>query len=262
MDDLRAPGALDAPEALVPLARSGDRVALARIVRLHRTEMVRVAYVVAGDERLALEAAARAWPVAARRLGDLREPSRLGPWLCAIAAREACSVARGRPSPDDVPAGRSDGPGADDPDDPELARALAALSPDDRLLLALDRLAGASPAEIGRTIGVPGPVAAVRVADVGSGLGIASHADLTARLRAHAAIPVAPVLIDEEARRAFVTRNDHRIRVASVAVAIVVTAIVVSVSYIVGPPPLPSGIGSPSPSPSVDTGPSSSDPVP
>jgi DNA-directed RNA polymerase specialized sigma24 family protein len=226
MADLRTPGALDSPDALVPLARAGDQVAFARIVRLHRTDMVRVAYVVTGDEVMALAAVAAAWPLAAGRLGRLRQPGRLGPWLCAIAGREARSaVGRDRDRPV-VLEGLM-------PADPDLADGLSGSSADDRLLLALRDLAGCSPDELAAATGSHSDEVLARLEALEERLDPASRGDLGARLRAYAAIPLPPVDIDAEARRAILVRNDRRIGIASVAVAAIVALLVVSITYIV-----------------------------
>src|SRR5512135_1287942 len=159
MDDIRAPGVLDSDPALVRLALAGDEAAFARIVRLHRTGMVRTCFLVTLEMAGALDAVASAWPVAWDRLATLEDPARLGPWLCSIAAGEAREVvlfgARG------LPLGRlSEGPEAvTRPDavalarDAELAGVLAEFRVEDRVLLALRDVAGLTPDELGRATG-------------------------------------------------------------------------------------------------------------
>lgn len=255
MTDFRAPGDLDSPEALVPLARAGDRLAFARIVRLHRTDMVRAAYVVAGERDLAVDAVGAVWPVASKRLGDLRDPARLGPWLCGLAAQEARSVTRRRRARAPEPGLDPAAPGPDVVD-PELARILASLTVDERLLLALRHVGGSTPDEIARAAGLPIGVVPARLAALETRLDD-GRIDPGERLRAHAAILVRPVDIDVEARSAIVTRNDGRIRVASVAIALVASLALVVFSFVAGERSLPTpGTGapaSPSPSPVTDT---------
>jgi Sigma-70 region 2 len=98
MVSLPAAGVTDSPEGLVRLAVGGDEAAFARIVRLHHADMVRVCFVVRGDPDVAEEAVASAWPIAWKRLQSLREPDRLRPWLCTVAANEARQLRRHRRS--------------------------------------------------------------------------------------------------------------------------------------------------------------------
>jgi RNA polymerase sigma-70 factor (ECF subfamily) len=149
-------------EGLVRLAIGGDEAAFTQIVRRHHEDMVRVSFVVAGDYDVAEEATAAAWPIVWRRLGSLREPERLRPWLCSVAANEARQIIRrrsrrsvreiaidteaSRTTTHTDPAGRSD--------DIDLANALAGLDPDDRALLALRYVAGLSATELARALGI------------------------------------------------------------------------------------------------------------
>jgi RNA polymerase sigma-70 factor (ECF subfamily) len=162
-----AAGVGEPQEGLVERACRGDEAAFARIVHLHHTAMVRVAFVVCGDPVIAEDAVASAWPIAWRRLGSLREPERLRPWLCSVAANEARQLIRSRrrrsvveiPVPDGEGATRSHGAHhAADPAlraaDLDLANALARLAPDDRALLALRYVAGLNSTELGRALGM------------------------------------------------------------------------------------------------------------
>jgi len=154
-------------EGLVERAARGDEAAFSRIVRLHHADMTRVAFVVCGDPGLAEEAVAAAWPIAWRRLSSLREPDRLRPWLCSVAANEARQIIRSRrrravmeiPVPDMGGGVMVDHGGrAMDPAlraaDLDLANALARLAPDDRALLALRYVAGLNSTELGRALGM------------------------------------------------------------------------------------------------------------
>lgn len=151
---------IEPASGLVRLAVGGDEAAFARIVRMHHADMVRVAFVVCGDAVVAEEAVAAAWPLAWRRLASLREPDRLRPWLCSIAANEARQLARrerrrsvteiavlpgssGVQSPD--PSGRVE--------DLDLAAALDRLPAEDRALLALRYVAGLNSTELARATG-------------------------------------------------------------------------------------------------------------
>ena len=126
----------------VERAIAGDEVAFARIVAAYHLDLVRVAFVICGDEDLAEDAAQASWWIAWRKLASLRDPDRLKPWLVAVAANEARKLVRREhrhgivelkvaPDPSDVvdPAGAID--------HVDLANALGHLKPEDRALVAL-----------------------------------------------------------------------------------------------------------------------------
>src|SRR5436190_21907534 len=75
-------------------AAAGDAHALARIVGAHHDDMARICYVICGDQDMAQDAVQAAWPIAWRKLGSLRDPERLRPWLMAVAANEARQIVR------------------------------------------------------------------------------------------------------------------------------------------------------------------------
>jgi RNA polymerase sigma-70 factor (ECF subfamily) len=122
--------------------------------------MTRVAYVVCGDLHVAEEAVAAAWPIAWRKLGSLREPDRLRPWLCSIAANEARQIVRHRERRRvvEIQVGHGHGALTSDPAlrvaDLDLAAALDGLSPEDRALLALRYVAGLNSTELARALGL------------------------------------------------------------------------------------------------------------
>ena len=82
--------------ALIASVAAGDEMAFASLVRLHHEDMRRVCVVVANDDRLAENAVAAAWSIAWRKLGGLRDPARLRPWLVRSAERPCLCH---RPSP-------------------------------------------------------------------------------------------------------------------------------------------------------------------
>jgi RNA polymerase sigma-70 factor (ECF subfamily) len=142
----------------VQLAAAGDEVAFARIVAAHRAEMVRVAYVVSGDWDLAQDAAQAALWIAWRKLPSLRDPTRLRPWLMAVAVNEARAVLRRqRRHPIVELTIATDASGASDPGDEigqvDLSNALHRLNPEDRALVALRYLVELDSAEIGSLTG-------------------------------------------------------------------------------------------------------------
>ena len=74
---------------LVERARRGDVPAYEEIVRMHQGIAFRVAYLVAGDERDAEEAAQDAFVKAYRALGRFRRGAPFRPWLLEIVSNEA-----------------------------------------------------------------------------------------------------------------------------------------------------------------------------
>jgi len=142
-------------------AAAGDAIAFARIVDAHHADMIRVAYVVSGgSQELADDAVQAAWTIAWQKLGSVRDPMRLKPWLVSVAANEArqlCRRQRRRAVVElDVEfAERGGVDPADLADDVDLHRAIEGLSADDRTLLALRYEAGLDSAEIGALAGRP-----------------------------------------------------------------------------------------------------------
>jgi RNA polymerase sigma-70 factor (ECF subfamily) len=174
VDELTVPRGI--PATTVADAAAGDVAALARIVAAHHDDMARICYVICGDQDTAQDAVQAAWPIAWRKLGSLRDPDRLRPWLMAVAANQARQMLRRQRRHvvveieiADVGSYRFD-PGAR-AEQVDLATALRRLTPEDRTLLALRHVAGYDATEIGREMGI-------------SPSGVRSRlARLTARLR-------------------------------------------------------------------------------
>ena len=146
-------------DAIVRSAAAGDDVAFARLVTEHHVSLARVAFVICGEPEMTRDAGQSAWGIAWRRIGSLREPSRIRPWLVAIAANEARKlVARRRIRPvvdisaTLVPATGTDLDDAVDTIDLELV--LRGLRPEDRTLLAMRYAAGLDSSEIARLLGL------------------------------------------------------------------------------------------------------------
>jgi RNA polymerase sigma factor (sigma-70 family) len=140
-------------------AVAGDEAAFARIVEAYGRDLFRVAYVVAGDEQLAEDAAQAAWSIAWRKLGSLRDPERLRPWLVSVAANEARQLIRSRQRRQVaeirvLPADDPPGDLSDAAERLDLLDAFRHLKPDDRSLLALRYVAGLDAAEIGAVLGM------------------------------------------------------------------------------------------------------------
>jgi RNA polymerase sigma factor (sigma-70 family) len=246
MDSAPPAGLPDAPENLVRLAAQGDDGAFSRIVRLHRDDMFRVAFVVGGGRALAEEATAAAWPVVWRRLGRFRSPDRLRPWLCAIAADEARQLIRRRrrriASAREIARAEHSTDLAEEPaTDRALIVAMGGLEPDDRSLLAVRCLAGGDMPELARAAGLSSSGARSRLdpllARMARELGDAepgaprSALDFEHRLQAYAAIPVPPVDAVAATREARAALSAERNHLVSVVVALLVAALVMATFY-------------------------------
>jgi RNA polymerase sigma factor (sigma-70 family) len=150
----------DETESRIASAAAGDTAAFASIVAAYHEDMRRVCVVVAGDDRIADDAVAAAWSIAWRKLGSLRDPARLRPWLVSVAVNEARQLlrARRRRSLIEVPVNRIDEPtGGLDPGSTissiDLRNALARLDPADRALVAMRYLAGFDATELAYATG-------------------------------------------------------------------------------------------------------------
>lgn len=154
--------------ALVADARAGDEAAFTRIVARYHPDLLRIALVVCGDIDVAAEAAQSAWIVAWKRLGDLREPENLRPWLMSIAANEARQLlrSRGRRTLREITVIDPTTPPADAAlaERVDLANALAKIEPRDRELLGLRYLAGLDSTEIGEVVGMSATAVRSRLA--------------------------------------------------------------------------------------------------
>lgn len=150
----------DEASAAMEAAAAGDVAAFALIVAAHHEDMRRVCVVVAGDESTADEAVAAAWAIAWRKLGTVRDPSRLGIWLVSVAVNEARQLLRSRRRravveiPVDELVERSGGvdPGSS-VNAIDLRNALARLDPADRALIAMRYLAGFDAVELADATG-------------------------------------------------------------------------------------------------------------
>lgn len=151
-------------------AASGDEVAFGRIVAEHHDHMRRVCRFITRDDGLADDAVQGAWHIAWRKLGSLRDPARLRPWLISVAANEArrLSKRQRRRLEVEVRVDASGRPGGIDPatgiDRVDLRRAMARLDPDDRALLAMRYVAGFSSTELAEVTGLSAPGTRARLA--------------------------------------------------------------------------------------------------
>ena len=147
-----------AAAAIAP-AVAGDEAAFARIIATYHADLMRVAFVVCGDNELAGDAVQAAWTIAWRKLGSLRDPERLRPWLVAVAANEARQLLRRehRRAVNELRVEEPCPPLSRDPagviDRIDLVNALGCLDPTDRALLAMRYVVGLDATEIGAATG-------------------------------------------------------------------------------------------------------------
>jgi RNA polymerase sigma-70 factor (ECF subfamily) len=146
--------------AVMASAADGDEFAFARIVDAHHEDMRRVCTFITRDQDLAEDAVQAAWSIAWRKLGSIREPSKLRPWLMRVAVNEAKRALKSRSRRTEMeslvaragaPAGRDPETGIDALD---LREALKRLDPDERALLAMRYVAGFNATELAGVIGI------------------------------------------------------------------------------------------------------------
>ena len=145
------------PTTVVVDAAAGDRAAFTELVAAFHADMLRLAMVVSCDADIANDAVQTAWQHAWRKLGQLRDPARVRPWLLSIAANEARQALRQRWHLIVMPETMSDDrahDAADPIDAVELGRALATLKPDERRLVALRYVSGFTAPEIAPMLGL------------------------------------------------------------------------------------------------------------
>ena len=145
---------------MIVAAAAGDTDAFAFLVNAYHEDMRRVCVVVTGDEGIAEEAVASAWAIAWRKIGSVRDPSRVRAWLVSVSVNEARQLLRARKRHSvveiQVHATREHGVGQDPGagiDAIDLRNALARLDQADRTLLAMRYLAGFNAAEIADVTG-------------------------------------------------------------------------------------------------------------
>ena len=141
--------------ATVAAAAAGAAAALARIVAAYHDDMARLCFVICGDQ----DAGQAAWALAWGKLGTLRDPDRLRPWLMTIAANEARQLLRRRRRDRvveieiiDLDQARTEL--GDRAASLDLRTVLRRLTPEDRTLLAMRHLAGFDSPESGAALGI------------------------------------------------------------------------------------------------------------
>jgi RNA polymerase sigma-70 factor, ECF subfamily len=139
-------------------AAAGDDIAFRWIIAGHHEDMRRVCRAIAADEAIADEAVEAAWVVAWKKLGTVRGPAQLRPWLVSVAANEVRHLLRKRRRRAEIELSAS---AATEPSDDtttsaaalDLRAALARLQPDDAALLAMRYVAGFDSTELGIATG-------------------------------------------------------------------------------------------------------------
>jgi RNA polymerase sigma-70 factor (ECF subfamily) len=145
---------------LLSSAAAGDEIAFRRIIAEYHEDVRRVCCAIAGDDGIADEAAQAAWVIAWRKLGKVRGPAQLRPWLMSVAVKEVKQLLRKRKrrAEVEVAAAATRVPGGVDPATDaaalDLHAALARLAPDDAALLALRYVAGFDSNELALATGI------------------------------------------------------------------------------------------------------------
>lgn len=150
-------GTPERADDLAARASRGDRDAFAEIVSAHHASMLRLAFVICGDREMADDAVQNAWDRAWRKLGSLRDETRLRAWLLSVAGNEARqALRRQRTRTHREGAVTVDGarPSVDRELRMDLASALARLSPEARHLLALRYVLGLTSPEVAQLLGI------------------------------------------------------------------------------------------------------------
>ena len=154
-------GAIDRdPTAALASAAAGDEIAFGRIVAAYHAEMHRVCVFVCGDQSVAEEAVQATWSIAWKKLGSVREPERLKPWLVSVAVNQARDLVRKRARRaeleviTDVPVQHGGVDPATGIDAMDLRAALLALEPEERELLGMRYIAGFNATELSAALGI------------------------------------------------------------------------------------------------------------
>jgi RNA polymerase sigma factor (sigma-70 family) len=169
---------------LVAAARTGDRKAFGLLARRWQTRLLAHAWRLTGEVELAREAAQDGWIEIVRGLGRLRDDQAFAAWAYQIVSRRCArrigQVRRGRAlvAAITVETGPQAGPDGGDTPTPALARALAALPPEQRAAIALFHLEDLSIAETAIALNVPAGTVKTRLMHARRKLRAALEGDL------------------------------------------------------------------------------------
>ena len=149
----------DEPDAIASAA-AGDEYAFRRLIAEHQEDMRRVCAYVTGESAIADEATQAAWAIVWKKIGTVREPSSLRPWLISVAVNEAKQLRRKRRrrSEVEIAVDASEKPGGVDPATGvagmDLRAAMQRLDPDDRALLTMRYVFGFDATELSTALGI------------------------------------------------------------------------------------------------------------
>lgn len=153
-----AAGASAASEReLVDAAKRGSADAAAQIADEHWASAYRTALLVVGDRQIAEDLAQEAILAALRSLDGFEAGRPLAPWLHRIVTNRAIDWLRSPQSREIPIEGEISRPPGQEPeatDDPDLARALGTLKPDDRALVVLRYALGYRATEIAEMLDI------------------------------------------------------------------------------------------------------------
>ncbi len=153
-------------KALLDGVAAGDRAAVTQLVEAFDQDLVRLAFVIAGNRELAEDSAQKAWERLLRKPPALRDPGKLKAWLLTVTANEARQTGRRHRRGLELESATTP-PRSTDPEMSaglmDLANALARLSADDRELLALRFVVEMPSADIGAHLGMSPEGARTRI---------------------------------------------------------------------------------------------------
>ena len=157
---------------IIASAVAGDEYAFARLVAVYHEDMRRVCAFVTRDDALAEDATQAAWTVVWKKLGSLKQPERIRPWLVSVAVNQAKDMLRKhkRRSEAELLANANAVPAGVDPstgiDNLDLLAAMDRLEPDDRALIAMRYVAGFDATELSHAIGLSPPGTRARLSRI------------------------------------------------------------------------------------------------
>ena len=126
----------------------------------YHEDMRRVCVFVTRDDALAEDAVQAAWSIAWKKLGSLKEPDRLRPWLVSVAVNQANDLMRSRRRRSQVEHATAEprAAGGVDPatgiDLMDAIEAMGHLEPKDRALIAMRYLLGFDATELAAATGM------------------------------------------------------------------------------------------------------------
>jgi RNA polymerase sigma factor (sigma-70 family) len=147
-------------DSTLAAAAAGDEAAFRSLVAAYQEDLYSICVLVCRDRAMAEEAVQSAWAIAWRKLGTIRDPARLRPWLVSVALNEAKQLLRQRRrrSALEVVVDASERPGGIDPATGvagmDLRVAVERLDPDERALLAMRYVAGFNSTELATALGI------------------------------------------------------------------------------------------------------------